>query len=731
MRHPFKHPGKTKSKEKPSRGSESAKGLLHSKRDGSDDDSKAIDWWRSHKKETDGSNDAVRKSKRWSPRSNIPVSEKEDKHDSNNSEVEVVLPGSALSPPDQYYLEQETVLPPSKHHFVQNIVSSTKDHSEENGDSLETPYDFLHRELPINPENGMVLHPRLLPHAKDEQNGGENPSLGLFVTKGRSDSDDGANRMAIFKPQVIRSPSTQKWEQERQARLFSKKHDTKASPVGTRDQELMTMHGAVANGSLNQTAPNTPSSSALQADEHPNILPLSKFMEGNSKNLPTTTNAAYRLQSSDHLSDGPSDVDSITRERYRLACQMLKATIVRKESSLMLIEKEYILGLLEDFEARAGDESVITEDQVSAVEYAILQLEEKGTDLPSPATAAVRPQTNTNNTTRDPTEQRRSDKNPHTATRKPIKSLFMERLSNPCKPIRFGKGNGEKESYSSDEEGEIQLRKGTFFERMEVNSAYDDNDDDDNQGGDHSVRFDGWSFPISREYPFAILGTNNVNDMEPRVFTPGMMEGLRGFMPLQLYDQNFWLRFSLSRDGGTLDTLLTTIRASPYTMIGVETDHGEVFGCFTGAPWRIGSKWYGNNEAFLWRLKQRRYTSPQNSRKPNFEREIEVYPCTGDDDLIQFCTSKTMAVGGGDWRIDSCPYNHIDQGIGFMIDGDLAGGETNSCGTFANPKLARHTTSSSEFTISNLEVWSLTPCTNLKDATERELLILIKEYGEV
>jgi hypothetical protein len=209
--------------------------------------------------------------------------------------------------------------------------------------------------------------------------------------------------------------------------------------------------------------------------------------------------------------------------------------------------------------------------------------------------------------------------------------------------------------------------------------------------------------------------------------TPAMMEALRGFMPYRMSESNFWLKFSLVRDGASLPTLLATIRGSAYTMIGVETNHGEVFGSFTGTPWRTGGKWFGSGEAFLWRLKKPRYTSRHNSRKPNFEREMEVYPYTGYDELVQYCTPKTIAVGGGDWRDIPCPFDEDTKGIGFMIDGDLAGGETNSCATFGNPRLAKQTTASSEFTIENMEVWTLTPCINIKDAARMEMQKLFLE----
>ena len=62
-----------------------------------------------------------------------------------------------------------------------------------------------------------------------------------------------------------------------------------------------------------------------------------------------------------------------------------------------------------------------------------------------------------------------------------------------------------------------------------------------------------------------------------------------------------------------------------------------------------------------------------------------------------------------------------------MVDGDLQGGETNSCSTFANPRLSKRVTTSNEFSIGNLEVWTLTPCLTVPDAEKMELKRLFVE----
>ena len=688
-----------------------------------DGDTKAVDWWRNYQEESDVvcNNEFVSRRDLDYSISKTHVRVVEDVEDKRNNARLDDIPPPTVSP------------------LIKSLEKSQMRMQYRN--PLEKPYDILHRKLPIKPQNRMVLHPRLLP-PKDSRNDmkmGANPSLGIFKTRGRSYSNDGTDRMEVFQPQVVPSPSQRKRQPQpqKQSRHITAPPQTREISTiqhidvrseGKEPSDEYISNIAVKNKSNNQSLPSAmqKNQDTSKEEKKQEKLSLSKFIEIKSNTpLATKAKAATMNESSDHLSDVPSDVDSVTRERYLLACQMLKMTIIQKETALIPIEKEYILSLLEDVETNAGDDSAVSENRVTATERAILRLDSDpifqhtivtkppndaaNIYLPPPTTAArVQRIQKTSN-----------DKNPHTATRKP-KKKFMERISNPCKSLNSAKSI-ERESDTSDDEEFVIVKNGVPLGNIGVTSGDE---------RDHLVRFDGWSFQNSIEYPFSILGADG-NDMSPRVITPAMMEALRGFMPFKVNDYNFWLKFSLVRDGASLATLLATVRTLPYTMIGVETDYGEVFGSFTGTPWRIGGKWYGSGEAFLWRLKKRRYTSPTNSRKSNFEREMEIYPCTGDDKLVQYCTAKTIAVGGGDWQHNSCPYSDSDQGIGFMVDGDLAGGETNSCATFSNPKLAKHTTSSSEFVIRNLEVWTLTPCINLEDATKMELHRMLVEEDEI
>lgn len=542
---------------------------------------------------------------------------------------------------------------------------------------LEKPYAIEMREKPLNPRDGDVLQPSL---ANIQAALHDNPSRKKVP-------------MEIFEPEVV---ATTQLPPPQPINSHRVRHAKDAPTSSNADSLTIVRPGGDAKAQAQQ--------SKKQKRKH------------GSESPPLISDAEDGF--SDHLSDVPSDVDSVTKKRYLLACHMLKSTLSEKEKALAPLEREFILSLLEDYEGNNWDDaSAISEDQVSAVEQAVLRLENDplfqvrdsshlaNAPLPSPMTAA--------------SYQRRRGANKSTPSKNTIRSI----LTNPCNPV-----SPEDAGISND----------VVYKNHKASRNNDDEEEDETETEEHIpaasvenskqiVRYDGWSFHNkSDEGPFAILGADDPK-LAPRVLTPSMMEALRGFFPFAVSESNFWLKFSLVREGASLATLLATIRASAYTIIGVETRHGEVFGSFTGTPWRTGSKWFGTGEAFLWRLKKSRYTSPNKAKRSDFENEMEVYPYTGCDDLVQYCTSKTIAVGGGSWIDTPCPFHNEPQGIGFMVDGDLAGGETNSCATFGNPRLCKKASASNEFSIANLEVWTLTPCLTVQEAAKLEVQKLFVE----
>ena len=633
-----------------------------------------VEWWQDHRREN-GVEDSVGDTELTIPTSNANVTHERDEIYSETLRYDL-LPSSRSSQ-----------------------VTDTWEHNE-SGVQLR-PYNNPNLDY-SNPKNGMILDPSMLPiESEKERVASVNPSAGIFVTRGRSlDSSDG---IQFFQAQLEPPSGTieQGWKlgsEHLDLPASNNKNDTTAStfPMDESEDQSLTSFEA-------QTPKIETESSNIRKK-----LSLSQFIAKKSKPQLLTSKRASPTEFSDHLSDVPSHVDPVTRERYLLACQMLKETIIRKESARIPVEKDYILSLLEDFETHSVDGTELSVDHISSIERAVQQLENDSiledlqdsanVHVPSPTTAA-RAQRSRGVLPVNPMLPS-SDKNPHTATRSPkknphtatarAKNLLDQVVSNGCNP------------------GSVpNLLRGTGLPSNLLDRG-------------RLARFDGWAVQNLLEYPFAILDTGGYHTNQ-KVFTPGVMEALRNFMPMNVMHHNFWLRYSMPRDGRSFTKLLASVRASTYTLIGIETNLGEVFGSFTATPWKIGSKWYGSRKSFLWRLKQARYTTARNLKDPHFEREIEVYPCTEDDDLIQYCTAKTIAVGGGEWQHNVSPFRGHGEGIGLVIDGDLAGGETNTCATFANPKLARFASSSNEFVINNLEVWTMTPSNTVEDATTMEM----------
>ena len=574
---------------------------------------------------------------------------------------------------------------------------------------LQKPYQMGRDMTPVTPQDGDIL-------SQSHQN---------QPKKSNKNTPQTQNNMEVFHPQ-LHDPSSNGGmsslgQQSEQLRVVSK--PTLSSPDNhtAHEDENINKKGKLSF-SMDDVKPTTRSySTSTKKQLAPGFrIPRSKT------GVP------------DHLSDVGSDVDSVTKERYILACQMLKATLIEKKTHLIPMEREYILSLLGDENQNdinnlgADDDdddnyasSVISMDRVSAIESVtqtlkedpLFQQEEVGLEVeaaPTPRTAAAiastaeapelneRIEVSARPRATDDTKKPKNRKIPKALTRacnpNDLKDLDMEDEPEPVLIVA-------EEGNISDGEGPFKSQAATT--RSLPTASHDDGSDED-----------GWkAHRPDQNLPVQILGIEDVR-VEPRVLTLSMMEALRGFLPFKISQSNYWLKFSLSRDGHSLSTLMNSIRATTYTIIAVETDKGDIFGSFCGSRWCPGKQWYGSGEAFLWRNKHSRLPSPGDSKGKS---EMEVYPFSGFDQLVQYCTARTIAIGGGDWINVDSPYSE-PSGIGLMIDGDLAGGETNSCATFANPRLSKHASSiSNEFRIRNLEVWSLTKSASEADAEKQEL----------
>ena len=244
---------------------------------------------------------------------------------------------------------------------------------------------------------------------------------------------------------------------------------------------------------------------------------------------------------------------------------------------------------------------------------------------------------------------------------------------------------------------------------------------------------------------FRILGTSaDDSSCHPHVLSPPLMESLQNFLPAGASEQNYWLKYSMVRDGANLTSLLRHIRGAKNTVLAIETVDGEVFGSFTSSPWRKNWNYYGSGESFLWRM--RRTRSDKDLQKSiidqaKLESELDVYYWTGINELVQYCTGDMIAIGGGalsdndivpsatDEERDSPEKNPsftntAQGGFGLAIESDLFRATSSSCATFQNPPLSQIHADGTPFEILNLEVWTLTPTHNVESAENLEMKTL-------
>ena len=136
---------------------------------------------------------------------------------------------------------------------------------------------------------------------------------------------------------------------------------------------------------------------------------------------------------------------------------------------------------------------------------------------------------------------------------------------------------------------------------------------------------------------FVILGTDGDDESaQPHVLSPPLMESLHPFLPYSISGQNYFLRYSMVRDGASLHSFLKRARGVQHGILALETLDGEVFGAFTGQAWRKNWNYFGTGESFLWRMRRSRLEHTHGIlEQAQLESEIDVFPYTGENQLIQ------------------------------------------------------------------------------------------------
>jgi len=244
---------------------------------------------------------------------------------------------------------------------------------------------------------------------------------------------------------------------------------------------------------------------------------------------------------------------------------------------------------------------------------------------------------------------------------------FDERMSHSRVGHIFRRAMNRRRSMSEDSLGAGIILGGTRYQTKETGSMKDlvpTDDDSWKLDDDDEDYYDSWKV-IEDEYvngyggggtlPFRILGTSADDiDAHPHVLSPPLMESLQAFLPSSESGSNFWMKYSLVRDGASSQTFLQHARGAKYSILAIETLDGEVFGAFTAEPWRKNWNYFGSGESFLWKMrKSRRQKCHSIIDQAQMESEIDVFPFTGANHCIQLCTHDKIAVGGG--SVESSP----------------------------------------------------------------------------
>jgi hypothetical protein len=380
-----------------------------------------------------------------------------------------------------------------------------------------------------------------------------------------------------------------------------------------------------------------------------------------NKKVPTHSKP-QRVNPPPPMEDEPPVNDDVSVARYKVAVQLLHRRLVQKQQTLTPAEKEFLQDLL-----KPDDEESDLESKISLLESTVERFDAK--DQQSAPKSLLK---------------RESPVPPADAI-----SIFSATSSNSGAGVETSLPGARwlhQEKHISNRKAWTQTQQQQELMSPVLIKKLDEQEEEDE---------------IS-DSPFPIFGVGSKT--RGFLLTVRLMEALRGFLPYTVSEENFWLKFRLAKDGSSLSQLLNAVASSHYTLLIIQAKDGDashVFGSFTSTPWRRQSSWFGTGQAFLFKKTD----------------TLEVYPFTGSDDMVQYCSTQMLAVGGGDWGLANSPFGKREtNGIGLLVDGDLLGGESYSCATFCNPKLSK----TNEFTISNLEVWTLTPCMSQDQAEKLE-----------
>lgn len=338
------------------------------------------------------------------------------------------------------------------------------------------------------------------------------------------------------------------------------------------------------------------------------------------------------------------------------------------------------------------------------------------------------------------------------AAAKASRPLFISRSNSlaldddEMPPQSDGEGGGDEEEKSSKDSATTREAASGKEDSSKWNPLKDLNTWID---GSEGVEVDDEGTPeisAPTSNPFKILGTSaNDTSCHPHVLSPPLMEGLQLFMPESLQEHHYWLKYSLVRDGPGQLKMLRHSRASQHTILAIETTDGHVFGSFTSQPWRSVATegYYGSKESFVWRMRRSRNEAVRSIvEQILLESQMDVFPFTGRNSMVQHCTKYGIALGHTELLDESIGKGEKDDvdgkecesdsagasfGLAIKLDQSFMNGTTSSSETFGNPCLVKRESRGEAFEVANIELWTMTPHQTEEEADRAEMRSLFLE----
>lgn len=187
--------------------------------------------------------------------------------------------------------------------------------------------------------------------------------------------------------------------------------------------------------------------------------------------------------------------------------------------------------------------------------------------------------------------------------------------------------------------------------------------------------------------------------INPSLLSQDMALSLLQYLPagLRIPAASSWkLCYKPSAHGTSMATLHRKLAGCESSLLLIRDSDDNIFGGFAPTPWKIGGRFHGTGEAFVFTFGKVGSLSPadEHERQPSSDTvEVKVFPWTSSNDYFMYAENGLLAMGGG----DGCHALAVHEG--------LLCGHSSPTPTFGNPALSE--APEGDFVVKDMELWSL------------------------